>query len=193
MALDICRERQVNDLIVTSWGDNGAEASLFSVLPTLLYYAEHSYENEISREWLNRRSLECFGISFDESLLLDSPNEVGEEYYKENTVINPCKYLLYNDPLCGFMDRNMDALTVSARYKENADKLLPYTEHPTWGYLFDTLYRLCDLLIEKCDLSVRIRKAYAEDNRETLREIADVELPRVIEKLDVFIDTYRKQ
>ena len=38
LALDACDKAGVKDVLVTAWGDNGAEASIFSVLPTLVYF-----------------------------------------------------------------------------------------------------------------------------------------------------------
>ena len=191
-ALDICEEKGVDSIIVTAWGDNGAEASQFSILPTLLYFAERSYCGKVTDDWLERRSFECYGISCSELMLMDIPNDMGEKYYTKEKIINPCKYLLYNDPLCGLADKNMDADTVAERFRYNAERLKPLTEHKEWGYMFDTMYRLCDLLIEKSDLSVRIHKAYSEADSDTLRSISE-EIPTIVEKLEIFITAFRRQ
>ena len=125
-------------------------------------------------------------------MLLDIPDNVGEEYYTKQKIINPCKYLLYNDPLCCLMDINMSSDTVADRYKENAERLKPLTKNIQWGYMFDTMYRLCDLLASKSDLSVRIRKAYTEKDTNALNSISQ-EIPTIIEKLELFIEAFRAQ
>ena len=191
-ALDICEEKGVDSVIVTAWGDNGSEAAQFSILPTLSYFAERAYTDGVTEEWLERRSHECFGIGYSELTLMDIPNDVGEDYYTKEKVINPCKYLLYNDPLCGLMDKNMNADTVAERYRENASRLKPLTENAEWGYMFETMYRLCDLLANKSDLSVRIHKAYLSKDTAALRSIAD-EIPTVVAKLERFIESFRDQ
>ena len=194
LQMDVCNAHGIKQIIVTAWGDEGSESSQFSILPTMLYYAERAYcEAEPELRYLEERARQCMGMSFSELLMTDIPNNVGEKYFDENTLINPCKYLLYNDLLLGLMDNHMDADTVSNCYRANAEKLKPLTAHSRWGYLFETMYRLCDLLIEKSDCSLRIRKAYEENDLQTLKSIAQDEIPLMIEKLDAFIVAFREQ
>lgn len=194
MQLRVCAERGINSIIITAWGNDGAEASHFSVLPSLLYSADRIYQGkELSAEWLNKRCTHCFGISYDELMLLDAPNEVGEKYFNANVVINPSKYLLYNDLLTGLLDMNMDPDTVADSFRKNAERLKPLTKHERYGYMYETLYRLCDMLISKSDMSVRIRRAYKENKLDILKEIAENEIPELTKKLDEFIIVFRYQ
>lgn len=194
LQMDCCAAYDIRSIIVTAWGDNGAEASQFSILPSLMYFAERAYRpGEPDADLLECRCLSCFGLGYADWLLADLPNFVGERYAGEHARINPCKYLLYNDPLTGLMDGNMDADTVAAAYRSNTERLQPLTGHPRWGYLFSTLYRLCDLLTDKSDLSVRIRRAYLAGNRAGLQEIAERNIPQILTKLDRLIDSFRQQ
>ncbi len=188
-----CCRRGIRNIIVTGWGDNGAEASQFSVLPTLLYYSEWLYgKKEPDHDLLDRRCKETFDLGLDDLLVLDFPNRLSE---KDSPTVrrNPCKYLLYNDLLMGLMDQNLDPETVADACRRNAEALKAHVGHARWGYVYETLYRLCDLLTEKSDCSVRIRRAYRADDRETLRAIAEREIPLMLQKLSAFMNAFRDQ
>ena len=49
---------------------------------------------------------------------------------------------------------------VAAGYAAHAEKLLPLTQHPQFGYLFETARRLCLVLAKKADLGCRTRAAF---------------------------------
>lgn len=197
LQLDSCAERGLRKIIVTGWGDNGGEASQFSTLPVLLYFSERLYAGkdvpDVSREELNERSLEVFGTSFDDLLLFDRPNDMpGTAPGEVNHPVNPCKYLLYNDPLEGLFDKHMEP-DVAERYAGFAKTLLAHRDDNRWGYIYNCLGTLCDLLSVKADLGVRITKAYLDDDREALRELAHGVIPACVNKLDVFTAAFRVQ
>ena len=189
--MDVCLEKGVRDYLVTAWGDAGADAAQFSIMPSMLFFAEKTYVGgEVSDKWMNIRCKQCFGMSYEDLMKTDVPNHVGID---DGSRIAPCNYLMFNDPLNGLMDQSMIAEGLADHYRANAAALKPLVRNARWGYLFDTLYRLCDLLIEKCDLSVRIRRAYKENDRETLSTIANTEIAVVIKKLEAYIKAFRHQ
>ena len=48
MAVSIaaCQKHEVNDYLVTLWGDDGAEASHYSIVPSLIYASQAFYSHE---------------------------------------------------------------------------------------------------------------------------------------------------
>lgn len=196
LQLDSCAERGVGNVIVTGWGDNGGEASQFSTLPTLLYYAERLYAGagvEPTEESLRLRSREVYGAEWDDLLLFDLPNSLpGTEVGKISHPVNPCKYLLYNDVLEGLLDCHLDA-NAAPFYADAAAKLLAHKNDANWGYIFHTLGALCDVLSLKADLGVRLTAAYRAGDRKVLAKIAYDEIPNTIAKLDEFLSVFRTQ
>ena len=180
--MDVCNAKGMRDIIITAWGDSGSEASQFSIMPSMLYYAERTYTTEEPTDaWMDARCKQCFGLGYADLLKLDLPAEVG---MTDGNCIQPSNYLLYNDPINGLMDDRMEADKVAGYYRAHTAALEPLSRHAEWGYVYDTLYRLCDLLTLKSDLSVRIRAAYKADDRDTLKTIANEEIPVVVEKLE---------
>jgi len=192
MQMKICREKGLRSIIVTCWGDDGAEAAQFSALGGILYFAEAAYAELPDEAKLNRRALECLEISYDDLVSLDDANRMpGIDHSEE--MVNPSKYLLYNDPLAGKFDFHLLPGVTGKAFGENAVKLSELASHPVHGYLYDTLYKLCRTLELKAELSVNIRNAYKANDREELKKIAEEIIPECIARLDAFIEAFRRQ
>jgi len=195
LQLDVCADRGVDNIIVTSWGDDGSETAQFSVLSSMIYFAERGYCNvAVNEAHLEARCNECFGIGFEALVTLDAPNEVDDITVSQaKHPLNPSKYLLYNDPLEGLFDKQMNSDRVAADYKNNAQRLKKYIGHPKFGYMFDMLYKLCVVLENKSDLGIHIRDAYKNGRKSELADIAENTIPTILSDLDDFIEAFRKQ
>ena len=192
MQMKVCREKKLGEIIVTCWGDDGAEAAQFSALGGILYFAEAAYAESPDVAQLNRRGLECLDISYEDLLVLDDVNQMpGVDI--SNEMINPSKYLLYNDPMAGLMDAHLVSGETGKAFGENAEKLEALADHPVHGYLYDTMAKLCRVLELKAELSLNIRNAYKNGNREMLAEAANDTIPECIKLLDKFIEAFRYQ
>ncbi len=190
------RKAGVGDILVTSWGNDGDGCPHFSLLPTLLYYAEFIYSESVpTAEQLEARSRACFDIGFEEFLTVDAPNELpGTEfsYGVGNGPRVPCMYLLYNDPMLGMLNLHVDPETAPDAYRAAEKRLRAFEGHEKWGFIFENLANLCALLVGKCDFSIRIRRAYDAGDRAALAALAE-EVPSMVEKLDVYYRSYRRQ
>lgn len=72
MAHASCQKNQIKEVLITAWGDNGAEASTFAILPTLLAWSELAYHNNTDLAESHSRLL--FGLSQTDFLALDAAN-----------------------------------------------------------------------------------------------------------------------
>lgn len=190
--LSVCLEQGIDNIIVTAWGDDGAEASRFSILPNLLYWAEKGYNNEAA---IDSRSLQCFDIAYEEFLKLDLPDQlpgIDEINRPRMHAVNPSKYLLYNDPIEGLFNAHIRE-DAAATYAAHAETLLAKADDEHFGLLFDSLGKLCRVLARKCDLSLRIRNAYHSDDRAALQAIAEEEIGVIISDLEAYVEAFRKQ
>lgn len=181
----------VKDIISTGWGDDGSEASQFSVMAVNLYYAEHAYGNA-SDEAMNKRALEVFGESFDTLMLFDLPNSVATPETRKQPTSCPAKYLLFNDPLMGLLDKHMDAENVGAKYAEAAKKLYA-AKDSKFGYALETLAALCEVLEIKSTLGLELHAAYKTGDKAELKRLANEVIPEIIERTKKHLKLFRKQ
>ncbi len=185
-AMQSCRENGIENVIVTMWGGNGAECSLFALLPSL-YYASEVINGNYDVDDIARKFEEITGENFYEMTFLDAPNDVGVQ--GEN--YGPSKYVLYNDPFFGIYDCTLIP-DGREKYKEYSNKLKEYGERSKYKYIFDTLSSLCSALSIKYDLGLRTRKAYDEKNVDALKELV-IDYGKAGNEIEKFYLSFRTQ
>lgn len=186
-AVKSCLENGIEEVFFTMWGDDGGECSKYAMLPTLFYAAQLARGNQ-DMEDIKRGFQEKFGIAFDDFMLLDLPGTPGGIAEK---VINPEKYLLYNDCFTGLMDSTLSG-GENEQYKACAEKLAPLTADPQWGTLFGYVHALCEVLSVKAELGAKTHEAYKSGDRLVVSVLlADYE--ELLEKLNLFYHAYKKQ
>jgi hypothetical protein len=184
-AIEACKENNVKSVVITAWGDNGAEASNFSILPALYADAEYNYNGSFD-PWKFRY---ITGIPFEDFMQIERPN-----LFSENATIhnNASKYLLYNDVLLGTFD-SVVFEGISEFYKDAAACLKRHSANKKYGYLFDTQSKLCTVLQHKADLGKRLKDAYDKKDKLQLTKIEKEEIPLIIEELDYFYHAFETQ
>lgn len=188
-AMDACIGREIQSFLLTCWGDNGAEAGICSVLPTIYFCAEKAYTGEMGRDAENG-FYRLTGIRFEDYLKLDLPNRLTGRPGERG---NAGKYFLYNDLLLGTFD-SLVPDGVDGIYEKHAETLRVIGEQGgRYAALFHTLQRLCEVLSIKAGLGVRMKKAYDEGDKETLREILHGALPELKIRLEAFYQAFYEQ
>ena len=186
-AIDSCRKHGISDVLITMWGDNGGEASAFSLLPSLFYAAELARGND-DMALIKARFREVIGEDFDKMMALDLPEAFGNYPYGEN---NAAKHGLYNDPFRGIMDKSLFP-GGTAHFRRAAKKLRAYArEGGEFAYLFDLAAKLSSVMEIKYELGVRLHAAYEANDREGLAAAAR-DLRRAARRLEIYHEAYRK-
>ena len=186
-ALRSCLDHEVKDVYMTMWGDNGAECSKFSLLPSLYYTACVARGIE-DMDKIKAGFEKKFGIPFDAFMMLDligTPNESSDKIY------NPDKYMLYNDCFMGQFDSTVRPGDAES-YTTCAEKLAVWENEPNFGYLFRTAKTLCQVLEIKFDLGIRTRKAYIDKDMDGLKVLIG-EYQKLLSAVEVFYETFRAQ
>ena len=172
-AMRSCRKNKIKNVIITLWGDDGAECSHFAQLPVLYHIIEYAKGNEDEAK-VKAKFERLFKIPYDSFMKIELPNTLTGIKGSEN----PSKYMLYTDPFLGFFD-----LTVSEgmgkRYAEVKQELYGIAKTSrTYGYLFKTAAALAEVLEIKYEIGVKTRRAYREGNKEELKSSPQIILKR---------------
>ena len=186
-AMQSCRERGVKDIIITCWGDNGGECSPFAILPSL-YHIKRVYDGETDENKIKEEFFSLTGEKYDDMVALDLPNDICGN---TASVVNPCKYALYSDLFSGFIDASLpDGGEIE--YKKHAKKLKELSKNSRYGYIYDSLFKLCSVLSIKYNLGVRIRSAYKSGDKEQLKECVK-DINTTIKRVEKFYYAFRNQ
>ena len=189
-ALEACVKEKVEDVFITAWGDNGNECSFFSVLPVVVEAAVYSELGQYDEEAINSLLVALTGDSLKDFFLMDLPDEPGKK--RLGPAYNPSKFLLYQDVLLGMFDTQVKE-GFGENYREYAALLkAKASSSRAYGYIYDCLYKLSDLLSYKADLGIKIRKSYRDGNKEELAKSVLV-IDEVLKKLELFRDAAEKQ
>lgn len=176
--LPAMQKNKVKHFFTTCWGDNGAECSVYSVLPSLVYIAGKCYTGEFDFE---NSFYAITGVEAEQFLALDALNELGGLRLKNEA---PSKYFLYNDLFFGYLDSRYDD-----KFKEDIKKTAKKLENVNAGEyrpVFETLKALCSVLEVRFGLSNETRAAYQNGNRDKIKRLCENEYPLLIERLKVF-------
>ena len=186
-AFPACKARGIRDVFVTVWGDNGAEASLFGILPTLQYWAELCWRGQAEDDALRTAFFACTGGNWDDFLSLGESVFTPDNPKPGRIAVNASKTLLYEDILTPLFSGQMDIPTYEAHLAEN---LAQYpAESGIWQPLFACGKAFTRLLLKKCTLTHKLHAAWQSKDCETLRHISESDLPALCEMLDDFIRT----
>ena len=182
-AVESARAQEIENILFTMWGDNGAECAAFSHLHTL-YTLRRYVDGVFDEEQIAQEFSELFRIDYKDFATLDIPN-LPKADAKQELCIGLVKPLLYADPFMGIFDKNIEKEKLPA-YGEYARILQDAGERAgEYSYLFETLAALCSVLELKADLGVRTRKAYLAGDLEALAQTAK-DYPEIICRLEVF-------
>ncbi len=184
LALEACVEKNVEEVLLTAWGDNGNEASFFSILPVMQLFAEMNYVGNVSDQQLSARLKACTGETLEDMLLLDLPNRPDGKLH--NSAANPAKYLFYQDVLGGLLEKHTEECYPS-HYAEAAVYLREAADRSEeFGYMYRMLAELCSVLEIKSRVGTEAQEAYLAGDKKGLEKIARVTLPELLVRLDAF-------
>ena len=173
----------------TEWGDDGAECSTFSGLPTIVMFAEAGWNGDLSDDAM-RTKMAVFGADFDDFYkmhkLFTTPEGKRPWGYIQ-------KYLLYGDVLQGAWDYHVptDAKEHFTGCIEDFKKASE--NNPKWSYLFKSLIKLSEILALKSRLGIELKEAYDNGDKETMSDIANNIIPDIVLKIKEFKILFRER
>ena len=189
-ALKSCNKNGIKNIFFTMWGDDGSECSHFSQLPALCYVAEYARGNR-DEEKIKAKFKRIVGMSYDDFMKTDIPNYITPDAPRKRE--NPSKYMLYTDPFLGFNDYTVVEGS-NEIYKRHAEELSAIAKKSRkYGYVFNTLAALCDVLSIKSELGVKTRAAYKAGDKEELLRLAKEDYAMLDKKIKALHKAFSKQ
>ena len=192
-AMEACREKGIKNIIITAWGDNGAETSVFAALPSI-FYARQIADGVEDMNLIKKKFEEIVGARYDDFVSLSSIDQIpfpgGTVFENGPSPYNPSKYLMYNDPFLGILDyRENEAFVDHFKAKEKEYAALK-NSMGDYGYLAFFYEKLASFLVEKNCLGIDCKEAYAKKDKKGLLNLK-ARVEKAIEKLDEFSLAYR--
>lgn len=187
-----CLEHKIKDVFITTWGDNGGETTVFSVLPTFVCAAEFAKGN-FDMETIKKKFKRIVGMDFEAFMALELPDKMkcAPNVNPEMYLVDPTKYLLFNDPFRGIFDTTLYAdENEKDHFTQTAEILKPYTKNKQWGHIFKMEVALCKVMDIKARLGLNTRKIYKTGDKNALRNLANNEYAKVIKAMREFYSSF---
>lgn len=185
-AMQSCREKDVQNIMMAVWGNYGKLCSYYAALPSL-YAIRRFYDGVEDMQQIKREFKEVTGEDFDDMMKLDVPVDVGPS--EREFLTEQHTYMLFNDPLLGILDSHVLG-SRRKEYEAMAAELEEAAAKSQYAYIFKSTAALCRALAVKYDLGVRTRTAYRAKDMEELKCIAD-DYTLAIERVEEFFQVFR--
>ncbi len=179
----------VKQMALSMWEDSG-ETPHFLALPALLLVAEYDYGVGYNEEELSKKVKFLYGVDFQAFVDMERADNV----HDNDNLELASKFLLYNDPLFGLLDKNAEGLDLKAHYSKlvcDYDKVNPLPG--PMDISFKQFKAMISVLELKADFGLRLKKAYDDNNRAMLQAMADEALviaDRIKHYMDVDKELY---
>lgn len=181
-------KNSVQNYILTSWGDNGGECPIFSIIPQIVCTSEYAYSKEFDIEAIKQKTKAIFNCEYEDLLKLDIPN--GYKNKSGKILTNPSKFLLYNDCLMGLFDYHVND-EFKKYFKKCAMVLNKISKNNSFSYIFEMESALSKYLAVKCNMGNELAFLYKNGDKKGLKEYANSIIKKSIKLLDNFIDKAR--
>lgn len=179
-AIEACRKERVKEVIVTSWGDDGSEAPLYTCMFGLVLYAYLDCHAEYREEGFTQYLKLYTGMGFNEWVRQGEP-DLFEGTTGNNYDITPSKYLLYQDPLGSkflyyirTLTTDMDA--VYAKLEQAFTEDAAHTDNPLQRSIAQFYALMMKTLYYKWRLPLDIWEAYKKTDKKALQALVENKL-----------------
>ena len=189
VGLKSCLKNNVKNVIVTSWGDNGNECSIYASIPSLALYSIVDYQGKCSDKELSELLVAVTGESLKSWKDLELPNKLRKELQPYE---NPSKPFLYQDPLNGIYDSKVKLEYAKTYHTSNKKLRKDALNSLYFSHIFKSLSSLCSLLEIKSVIGVKLREAYQSHSNDKLASCLK-ELKKAVKRLETFKSDYFEQ
>lgn len=182
VGLSSCLRNNVKNVLVTSWGDNGNECSVYASIPSLALYSTVGYQGKCNDKDLSNILEAITGDKLKMWKDLELVNKLRDELLPYE---NPSKPLLYQDPLSGIFDNKVKD-EFSSIYHDHFKHLLSNSRKSRkFSYVYKTLASLANLLEIKSVIGYQLRKSYQSGDKQGLLKCL-INLKKAVKRLDTF-------
>jgi hypothetical protein len=175
--MSAARDNGLREAFVTMWGDDGMECDVFSALPALQFFAELGYgPAEAADANLSvhlRGSADATAGAWIAASDLDLVPGGDPAAFDH---ANPAKWLLWHDPLLGFLDQHV-APEFPEHYARLAARCAEWSTGASEDHRLDFAGQVAAVLALKTRLHLALRPAYRAGDHATLRRLVGELVP----------------
>lgn len=169
------KENGLKEVFATMWGDDGSETPIFSQLPGLQLFADLSYRSEVDEDAMAAEFEYNTGYSLEKFMQLTKFDETPGVSENNLNTSATSKILLYQDPLLGRFDKNIEGLELNKHYADLANEIKDLVDaKKSLNPIFEFYHQLAVVLSEKAEFGLHAKDAYDKEDKVALQEVLEV-------------------
>ena len=192
--LSACKRNGVREVFATMWGDEQTECPLDALLLGMQLWAELGYGDGFDEQKLKARYEFITGADYEATVAMQELDAIPGCGEGNPNNFNGAKCLMWQDPLCGMLDKDLEGLedSIEAHYSRLAALFSENEKKPSdISRVFGLYARLASVLADKATVGCRLKAAYDAGDRETLSRYVKTVLPRVIDNEKRLMEYHR--
>ncbi len=172
-------KKGLKECILTIWGDDGTECDYYSTFPLIQFATDMIFTGEANTEYTKTNLKGSAGIDYDAWKIA---GQIDLAPFLVKRQPNISKSLLWEDPLYGLCQAQLDGKKVNKHFKKVASELKKELNKKCNKQLI-LPFMLADILSEKGDLPTTLMSAYKKHDKKKLQEISQTIIPMLIRKI----------
>ena len=194
--LEACKKLNIEELIFTMWGDDGAYCDFDSAFAALQWAADRIYR-EKEDETFTSVLFEC---TFKSSWRLQK--QCGDLCFHRNSGNIPVNFsaesILWDDPLLGISCNEFPAFgenfedELLRQYQTILSAAAPYREDRNVGSI-DYAWNIANVLCRKLAIRKKLLAAYAGKNLPELKKLCSNDIPGILSAIEKLSGSFRTQ
>lgn len=191
--MEACKAKNVRRVFMTTWGDDGMECDIFSVLPVIQTLADLAYSDQYDEAVTARNFAATCLADFNDYALASQLDQTPPAKTPAADYSNTSKWLMWDDPLIGLCEPFQEVETYRPAYRELAEKLdeAAGRDNPGAGRLRFPA-QVARVLALKCDCRKNLVKAYRAEDRDRLKILLDEEAKPLLSELERLWQMHRE-
>lgn len=180
-ALNACKKSNIRQVFTTIWGDDNRESSVFSVLPSLMHFAEHFFCETSPDEYkCATRLRQCTKESYKDFVNISKLDEIPGYNEPNLRPRSPSKVIMWQDIMLGICDKDLGEFNFAPYYRSLKEEFKSCKKNSViFGDLFEFYENVANVLEIKSEIGRAIYKAYNNNNKIALKEYAEHTLPEL--------------
>lgn len=198
--MEACKAKKLRQVFMTTWGDDGMECDIYSVLPVIQVFADLAYgqEYDVQQSATNFEAT-CLA-NFHDYALASQLDQVPPAKKQEADYSNVSKWLMWDDPIIGLCEPfqevesyRQDYAKLAGQLEEAATKDLPFAKRLAFPA------QIARVLTLKCDVRKNLVRAYDAGDKASIAELLEKEVKPLVSELeklwrihrDMWLSTYK--
>ncbi|MDD5688155.1 MAG: beta-N-acetylhexosaminidase [Elusimicrobia bacterium] len=185
-----CREKNIRQTFLTTWGDDGMENDIYSTLPAAQFFAEMAYSGNVDRKKLETNfygSCKADIESYELACRVDYPFGT-----KEPGTSNLSKWLLWDDLLIGLCEPQQNGLSFKKHYLDLLNGLKQKVGSDEASKRLNFPMQIAKTLSIKCDCRKHLVAAYKSGDKKKLEMLIKTEVIPLLSEIKKLWQIHRE-